>query len=278
MVFWRLKIFMIVREPVFKPEPTTFISKIGRYLLDVIAEVGRATAICIGSFGGMHGLMRKRERKEVVKQIYNCAIKSLPVVTVVAFFIGMILALQLGIELRRYNQENLIGSAVMASMLREMGPFMSGLVLAACVGAAMAAQLGTMMVNEEIAALEIMSIDPLRFLVMPRMVAMMFTVPILSFYTCVLALIGGAVVGYTQLSVPFSVYWMNAFDFASLRPFLVGMFKAFLFGIIIVTVACYEGFSTTHGAVGVGRATRRCVITCFLLILIVGYFVTRLFY
>ena len=261
---------MIVREPIFKQEPKSFIGKCGRYVLDVIAEVGKASAICIGAFASMRGLVHHRERKEVVSQIYNCAVKSLPVVTVVAFFIGMILALQLGIELRRFNQENMIGSAVMASVLREMGPFMSGLVLAACVGAAMAAQLGTMMVNEEIAALEIMSIDPIRFLVMPRMVAMMFTVPILSFYTCVLALVGGAVVGYTQLSVPISVYWMNAFDFATLRPFLVG--------IVIVTVACYEGFSTSHGAVGVGKATRRCVISCFLLILVVGYFVTRLFY
>lgn len=269
---------MIVREPKIKPTPNTIFGRLGQYILDAVAEVGKATAICFGAFAGINGLLHKRERKEVVSQIYNCAIKSLPVVSLVAFFIGMILALQLGIELRRYNQENLIGSAVMMSVLREMGPFMSGLVLAACVGAAMAAQLGTMMVNDEIAALEIMSIDPLRFLVMPRMVAMMFTVPILSFYTCVLALIGGAVVGYTQLSVPFSAYWTNAFDFATLRPFLVGMFKAFLFGIIIVTVACYEGFSTTHGAVGVGRATRRCVITCFLLILVVGYFVTRLFY
>jgi len=196
----------------------------------------------------------------------------------VAFFIGMILALQIGIELRRYNQESLIGSAVMASMLREMGPFMSGLVLAACVGAAMAAQMGTMTVNEEIAALEIMSIDPLRFLVMPRMVAMVVTVPLLSFYTCLLALVGGAVVGYTQLSVPWGVYWTNAFDFAGLRALYVGLFKALVFGIVIVTVACYEGFSTTRGAVGVGQATRNSVITNFLMILILGYFVTRLFY
>ena len=129
----------------------------------------------------------------------------------------MILALQIGIELRRYNQESLIGPAVMASMLREMGPFMSGLVLAACVGAAMAAQIGTMMVNDEIAALEIMSIDPLRFLVMPRMVTMVIAVPMLSFYTCMLALVGGSVVGYTQLSVPWGTYWTNAMDFAGLR-------------------------------------------------------------
>ena len=269
---------MIVREPVPRIEPSNAVQKLGQDFIGVIAEVGKASLICSGAFANMRYAMTRRSRREIVRQIHVCAVKSLPVVSVVAFFIGMILALQIGIELRRYNQESLIGSAVMASMLREMGPFMSGLVLAACVGAAMAAQMGTMTVNEEIAALEIMSIDPLRFLVMPRMVAMVVTVPLLSFYTCLLALVGGAVVGYTQLSVPWGVYWTNAFDFAGLRSLYVGLFKALVFGIVIVTVSCYEGFSTTRGAVGVGQATRNSVITNFLLILILGYFVTRLFY
>jgi phospholipid/cholesterol/gamma-HCH transport system permease protein len=166
----------------------------------------------------------------------------------------------------------------MATMLREMGPFMSGLVLAACVGSAMAAQLGTMTINEEIAALEIMSIDPIRFLVMPRMVAMVVMVPVLSFYTCMMGLLGGAVVCRTQLLVPWASYFQNAMDFADTRALYVGLLKALVFGVLITTVACYEGFSTKHGAVGVGLATRRCVVTSFLLILVVGYFVTRLFY
>lgn len=269
---------MITREPNFRDESAGFLQRMGQSMIAFVGEVGKASMICGGAFANMRYALTRRSRQEIIRQIHVCAVKSLPVVSVVAFFIGMILALQIGIELRRYNQESLIGPAVMASMLREMGPFMSGLVLAACVGAAMAAQMGTMMVNEEIAALEIMSIDPLRFLVMPRMVAMVLAVPMLSFYTCLLALVGGAVVGYTQLSVPFGTYWTNAFDFAQLRALYVGLFKAFIFGIVIVTVACYEGFSTSHGAVGVGQATRRSVITNFLLILILGYFVTRLFY
>ena len=135
-----------------------------------------------------------------------------------------------------------------------------------------------MSVNEEIAALEIMDIDPVRFLVMPRMAAMALAVPMMSFYTCALGVLGGAVVSYTQLSVPWETYFRNAMDFAGVKALWVGLFKAFLFGFIIVTVSCYEGFRTTHGAVGVGRATRRSVVTNFLLILVVGYFVTRLFY
>lgn len=269
---------MIVREPVIRSEANGFFQKIGRWVFVQIEEIGMASMICIHAFLAMRFMFTRRARKEIVAQIYASSIKSIVVMSVVAFFIGMILALQIGLELRRYNQESLIGPAVMVSMLREMGPMMSGLVLAACVGAAMAAQLGTMMINEEIAALEIMSIDPIRFLVMPRMVAMMLTVPLMSFYTCLLANLGGAVVGYYQLSVPWSVYWTNALDFAGTYALFVGLLKAFILGIIIVTVACYEGFSTSMGAAGVGVATRRSVVANFLLILIVGYFVTRLFY
>lgn len=250
----------------------------GQPVIRGLMEIGRATTIASGAFASMRFALQKRNRREIVAQMYTGGIKSLPVVTVVAFFIGMILALQIGIELRKFNQEAYVGPAVMATMLREMGPFMSGLVLAACVGAAMAAQLGTMTINEEIAALEIMSIDPIRFLVMPRMVAMMVMVPLLSFYTCALGVLGGAVVCHTQLAVGWAAYFQNAMDFADTRALYVGLFKALVFGILITTIACYEGFSTRHGAVGVGIATRRCVITCFLLILITGYFVTRLFY
>ena len=103
-------------------------------------------------------------------------------------------------------------------------------------------------------------------------------VPLLSFYTCFVGLLGGAVVSYTQLSVPWAVYWQNAMDYASMKALYVGLLKAFLFGFTIVTVSCYEGFCTRNGAVGVGQATRRSVVTNFLVILVIGYFVTRLFY
>lgn len=269
---------MITREPFALPPPETRFQRIGQEVLLGLIETGRAAQICLGAFAAMRHALAPRSRREIVMQMYTGGIKSLPVVTVVAVFIGMIMALQLGVEARVYNQEVYIGSAVMAVMLREMGPFMSGLVLAACVGAAMAAQIGTMTINEEIAALEIMSIDPVRFLVMPRMASMVVMVPLLSFYTCMMGLLGGAVVGYTQLSVPWRVYFQNAMDFAETRALYVGLLKALVFGILITTIACYEGFSTKRGAVGVGIATRRCVISCFLLILVTGYFVTRFFY
>ena len=220
----------------------------------------------------------KRSRNETATQMYITGIKSLAVITVVALFTGMILALQTGLELRRYGQEVYIGSAVAVSMIREMGPFMTGLIIAASVGSAIAAQLGTMTVSEEIAALEVMSINPNRFLVMPRLVALAVMMPILSVYTNILGILGGAVVGTTQLGVSVQSYMDNATEFATNKDLYVGLLKAFIFGIIITVVSCHQGFMTTEGAVGVGKATRRSVIISFLVILVVGYMITRLFY
>ena len=211
-------------------------------------------------------------------QLYVTGIKSLAVITVVALFTGMILALQTGLELRRYGQEVYIGSAVAVSMIREMGPFMTGLIIAASVGSAIAAQLGTMTVSEEISALEVMSINPNRFLVMPRLVALAVMMPILSIYTNILGILGGAVVGSTQLGVSLQAYLDNATQFATNKDLYVGLLKALIFGVVITTVACHQGFMTTEGAVGVGKATRRSVIVSFLVILVVGYMITRLFY
>jgi phospholipid/cholesterol/gamma-HCH transport system permease protein len=135
-----------------------------------------------------------------------------------------------------------------------------------------------MTVAEEIAALDVMSISPLRYLMMPRLVALAVMTPLLTVYTNLLGLLGGAIVGATQLGVSPEAYFDNAFRYAETKDLYVGLFKAFLFGLIIVSVACHQGFAATEGAVGVGRATRRTVVVSFLLILVVGYFVTRSFY
>ncbi len=269
---------MITREPEYYPPPRNPFGQVGRFVLLTVREIGRTTHLLGSSLVAMRFMFTHRSRREILTQMYVAGIKSLGVITVVALFTGMILALQTGIELRRFNQEVNIGTAVMVSMLREMGPFMTGLILAACVGSAMAAQLGTMVVSEEIAALEIMSIDPVRFLVMPRLVAMLIMTPALAFFTCVMGVVGGGLVGATQLGVDWGSYMDNATLFATAKDLYVGLFKAVLFGVIITTVSCHEGFSTTQGAVGVGYATRKAVITSFLMILVVGYFVTRLFY
>lgn len=269
---------MITREPRYFPPPRNRWGLLGRHVVMFCREVGVATVLLGQAIWSIRFAFVPRQRREILGQMFVSGIKSLGVITIVAMFTGMILALQTGIELRKFNQEVNIGTAVMVSMLREMGPFMTGLILAACVGSAFAAQIGTMTVSEEIAALEVMSIDPVRFLVMPRLVAMCVMTPLLSFYTCILGVLGGGVVGMTQLGVTWGKYIDNATRFADVKDLYVGLFKALIFGIIITTVACNEGFACTQGAVGVGKATRNSVITSFLLILVTGYFVTRFFY
>jgi phospholipid/cholesterol/gamma-HCH transport system permease protein len=269
---------MITREPEEYPVPQNLIAQAGRQFVFMTRNTGRALILLWEAFLALRYVFTPRSRREVVHQMFVSGIKSLGVISVVATFTGMILALQTGIELRKYGQEVNIGAAVMISMLREMGPFMTGLILAASVGSAYAAQLGTMVVSEEIAALEMMAIDPVRFLVMPRLVALMIMMPLLAFFSCLMGVAGGGLVGMTQLGVAWDAYWENATRWAENKDLLVGMFKSFLFGIIITVVACHKGFSTAEGAVGVGKATRSTVIISFLTILIVGYFVTRLFY
>ena len=258
--------------------PLRSFRRLGHLALSASQSMGCALIMLGSATGYLRAAWTSRARHEIATQLYITGIKSLGVITVVAFFTGMILALQTGLQLRRYGQEVHIGSAVTIVMIREMGPFMTGLIIAASVGSAIAAQLGTMAVSEEISALEVMSINPNRFLVIPRLVALAIMMPILTIYTNLLGIIGGGVVGSTQLGVAFNAYIDNATRYAENKDLYVGLLKALVFGVIIATVACHQGLKTTEGAVGVGRSTRRTVIISFLLILVVGYMITRLFY
>ena len=246
---------------------------------NLFCRIGRAGRLMVESFAyAPHALLNRDARRTVLFQLYSTGIRTLPVITVVGLFTGMILGLQVGLALRRFNQEMYLGAAVMITLIREMGPFVTGICLSACVGSAMAAELGTMTVNDEVAALEIMSISPVRFLVAPRMGGLLVMSPLLAFYACVLGVVGGGVVGYTQFNVSFSQYMSSAMTMAELKDLFVGLLKATVFGVVICTVSCHQGFATRMGAVGVGRATQRSVIISFLLILMLGYMITRMFY
>ena len=246
---------------------------------NLFSRIGRAGRLMVESFAfAPHVLLNRDARRTMLFQLYSTGIRTLPVITVVGLFTGMILGLQVGLALRKFNQEMYLGAAVMITLIREMGPFVTGICLSACVGSAMAAELGTMTVNDEVAALEIMSIPPVRYLVAPRMMALLVMSPILAFYACILGVMGGGLVGYTQLNVPFAQYMSSAMSIAELKDLFTGLLKAAVFGVVIGTVSCHEGFETKLGAVGVGRATQRSVIISFLLILMFGYMITRLFY
>ena len=255
-----------------------FLERTGSIIIEKMYRIGLSFLMLLEAIYCFRYAFSKRNINDTLSHLYMVGIKSLLVISVVALFTGMILALQTGLELQRYGQQNLIGSAVAVSVVREMGPFMTGLIITASVGSSIAAQLGTMTVSDEVNALEIMGINTKRYLVMPRIFSLTIMTPFITLYTNILAIMGGALVGYTQLNVEFTSYFQNALNFTDIKDLYVGLFKAIVFGLIIGTVACHQGFSAKNGASGVGRVTRRAVIISFLLILIIGYIITRLFY
>ncbi len=267
---------IIPYEPDFFPPAGNVVSRLGRYILLLLRDIGRGVQMTAEAFAFIP--LVYKSRSEINRQMFVTGVKSLGVTAVVALFTGMILALQAGLILRSYGQEMKVGYLVAQTMFREMGPFMTALILAASVGSAMAAEIGTMAVSQEIAALDVMSINPVRFLVMPRLVALMITCPVLTAYTDIIGILGGGFVAYTQLDVGWNLYFENVRFMLYEKEIWVGMLKALVFAVIVVGVSCYQGMAAKDGAVGVGRATRLAVVASFLVILIVGYMITRLFY
>jgi phospholipid/cholesterol/gamma-HCH transport system permease protein len=269
----------IIRESAFDEAPRTRCEALLRHLVGFFSQVGQMTQILVSSLIYFpHVLLNREGRIALFRHLYNTGIRTLPVVTIVSLFTGMILSLQVGLELSRFNQEMHLGSAVMLSLMREMGPFSCGMCLAACVGSAIAAELGTMKVNDEIAALEISSISPVRFLASPRIFALVLMAPLLAFFCSIVGTIGGAIVGFTQLNVDLRQYMASAMAMAEAKDLYVGLCKATVFAFLIGVVSVSEGFNTTLGATGVGKSTQRSVIISFLLILVSGYVITRIFY
>jgi len=253
------------------------VSKVGREVGLYLRNVGRGALLVFYAFGGIPKSLLSA-RADISRALTQFGIKSFGVTSTVALFTGMILSLQAGLILRTYGQEMRVGYLVAQTMFREMGPFMTALILAASVGSAMAAQMGTMKVSQEIAALEVMSINPIHFLVTPRLIAMMIMTPVLTAYTDLIGILGGGIVAYTQLDVGWTSYLENVKFLLTIREILVGFFKAWVFSILIVGISCFQGLSALNGAVGVGFATRRSVVVCFLTVLITGYVITRMFW
>ncbi len=248
----------------------------GEAVSEYFHHAGFTMMLLLESLYYLKDIMQKK--KEIIKQMYLAGVKTLVVCSLVGVFTGMILALQSGIEMREYGQQALIGGLVVASMTREMGPFMSAIILTASVGSAMAAEIGTMKVYDEIDALELMLVSPVKFLVMPRVVALSLVMPIISIYITTLACMGGALVADTVLQVSFNVYMKYLLKAVHIKAMYVGMLKAFIFGLIVSSISCAYGLRATGGVLGVGHATRSSVVASFLMVLIIGYFITSIFY
>ena len=249
---------------------------IGLWVLKLLEESGRVMILFIRTLGltfrppfDLRGLLRQIER---------VGVNSIPVVLITGAFTGMVLALQSYTGFKRFNAEAFVGTVVALSMTRELGPVLSGLMVSGRVGSAMAAELGTMQVTEQIDALYTLATNPIKYLVVPRFLASLIIMPVLTVFADAVGMLGGYAVSVYLLGSNPTIYIRRTYDYLDLEDIYIGLLKACVFGMIIAIIGCYQGFNAQGGAEGVGKATTRAVVLSSLLILIANYFITALFF
>jgi len=244
-----------------------------RYLqdraLDWVAEVGRVAMLLRDIARFLAPGMRSFGR--VVQQMGAVGVGSLWLVFVVSLFTGAVAAVQAAYQFTSVVPMRYLGSVVLRSVIIELGPVLTGLVVGGRVGASIAAELGTMKVTEQIDALRAMAIHPVRYLVVPRVVAAFIMLPVMTVLSDAIAIVGGYAVAVTSIGISSHTYTQSLKDFFLLKDLLSGLIKAFFFGGIIGVMGCYYGFATEGGAEGVGLATTRAVVASCVLVLISDY-------
>ncbi|MDA8387169.1 MAG: ABC transporter permease [Nitrospiraceae bacterium] len=252
-----------------------FVELLGSLIIGFTRGVGSVFLLFAESLKEM--LLPPYEIKNTSRQVLEVGIKSVPVVIITAVFTGMVLALQTFTGFKRFGAEALVGTVVSLSITREMGPVLTGLVVAGRAGAAMAAELGTMRVTEQIDALETLATSPVKYLIVPRFVASVIVLPALTVIADMLGILGGYAVAVWLYGMSSALYWHRAWNYLEVRDIFGGLAKAAFFGAGIAIVCCHEGFYTEGGAEGVGKATTGAVVISFMTILISDYFLTAWF-
>lgn len=251
-----------------------------QYLGRMLLEISQTTGEMLKLFFATLYFFKEAPRNlpSIFRQFSEIGVNTLPIVMLMALFVGMVLALQTGSALVLYGSQSVIGSIVSLSMCKELGPVMTSLLVAGRVGSAMAAEIGAMEIYEEIDALKTLEINPVRYLAMPRLIACLAAVPALVIFAVFIGIIGGGVICAInpQIAVPMRTYYDGIVRSMEVMDIMKGLIKATVFGGIIGLVGCYVGFKTTGGARGIGRSTTRSVVLSFLLIFIANYFLTRM--
>ena len=253
-----------------------FLAAIGRAFLGFLAATGH-----LAMFTGealSHLIRPPIYTLLILKQMLRIGYFSLPVVGLTAFFTGAVLCLQIFIGGSRYGAEAAVPQIVVLGIVRELGPVIAGLMVAGRVSAAIAAEIGTMRVTEQIDALTTLSTNPFKYLVVPRLVAAVISMPILVAVADSIGVFGGYIVGTQSLGFNGAVYMQNTMDFVTNSDIISGLVKAGVFGFIIALMGCYHGFNSKGGAQGVGAATTNAVVSASILILAANYLMTSILF
>jgi phospholipid/cholesterol/gamma-HCH transport system permease protein len=234
---------------------------------------GAARAVFIAPFRG-----GKLRLGRAIHQAMAIGVEALPIVSLISFFVGTILALEGAYELRKFGALNMVANAVAVTMTRELGPLMTAIVVIGRSGSAFAAEIGTMKVNEEIDALETMALDPVHFLVAPKFLAMILMMPCLTTWADFMGVLGGAFFGIGAAGFTLHTYIQATLDALILRDIMTGLIKSVMFALVITAVGCHEGFLTGLGSEQVGRSTTAAVVKSIFLVVVVDLVFTGIFY
>ena len=211
-------------------------------------------------------------------QMVRIGVESVPIVSIIAFSVGLIIAMQAAYQLKRFGAMIYVADLVGVSMCRELGPLITAIIIAGRSGSAIAAEIGTMKVSEELDALKTMALNPIGFLVAPRMLAMMIVVPCLTIMADFVGIAGGFVLAVTSLKLSFISYFNQTLEALFAKDFLTGLIKSFFFAIIIAQVGSYQGFNVQGGAEGVGKSTTAAVVLSIFLVIMADLLFTMIFF
>lgn len=253
-----------------------FLAPIGRVFLAFLESAGRLTLF---TFQALAGAFRPPFYFRMLsRQMVEIGYYSLPVIGLTAIFTGAVLALQSYSGFSRFSAESSIAIVVVLSITRELGPVLAGLMVAGRIGAAYAAEIGTMRVTEQIDALTTLSTDPYKYLVFPRLIAGLLMLPLLVLVGDIIGVMGGYLVSVNELGFSPGPYLKSTWDFLEAKDVISGLVKASAFGFIVTLMGCYHGFHSKGGAQGVGAATTQAVVSASILILFSNYFLTNVFF
>lgn len=249
---------------------------VGQSTLDLLRSLGGAALMLIGVTARLIEL--PRTWRQTLLQMQAIGLGSIPLVIVTALFVGAVAAVQAAYQFQDYVPMIFLGTVVGKSVILELGPVLTALVVGGRVSASIAAELGTMKVTEQIDAMELLAIDPMRYLVMPRMVACVVMLPVLTIFADVLAILGGLVVAKTAIGISTATFTQGLRMFFYVDDIISGILKAVAFGTIIGLMGCFNGFRTFGGAKGVGNATMQAVVSSCIGILVTNYFLASVLF
>lgn len=255
---------------------TAAVEGVGERVYRTVQELGAVSTLLFRVVSG--AARRPFEFRSIFKHMDEVGVRSMPVVLVTATFTGMVLALQSYSGFERFGATALVGTVVALSITRELGPVFAGLMVSGRVGASMAAEIGTMKVTEQIDALVTLAADPVKYLVVPRVIAATVVLPILVVFANLVGILGGYFVAVHVLGANPYVYVAKTYQYLEFRDVYSGLVKAAVFGFLIALISCHNGFVARGGAEGVGRATTRAVVTSSMMVLISDYFMTLLMF